>query len=87
MVIRWVRKTNSFRHDVKHIRDELLKKKIKKQIQKIVHNPEVGKPLGNILKGERSVYIKPFRLTYAIDGETLVLLKFRHRKDAYKKAS
>lgn len=84
MVIKQVRKTNSFRHDVKHLRDELLKERIKKQIKKIIQSPEIGKPLGNVLKGERSVYIKPFRLTYAIDDETLILLKFKHRKDVYK---
>jgi len=32
------------------IKDELLRTKIKKQIQKISNNPEVGKPMGNVRK-------------------------------------
>ncbi|MGR3310886.1 MAG: type II toxin-antitoxin system RelE family toxin [Candidatus Brocadiales bacterium] len=44
----------------------------------------MGKPLGNILKGERTIYIKPYRLIYKVDGEIIYLLRFQHRKEAYK---
>lgn len=47
------------------LRDELLRAKIVKQIKKISENPEVGKPMRNIRKGTREVYVKPFRLSYA----------------------
>lgn len=79
--------TKGFRDDIKKFKDKLLLERIEKQIRKIAENPKVGKPLGNVLKGERSVYIKPFRLVYSINGENLFLLRFKHRKDVYKKAS
>jgi mRNA-degrading endonuclease RelE of RelBE toxin-antitoxin system len=59
------------------------KERIEKQIIKIIDNPEVGKPL-KYKRGERSLYIKPFRLIYAVRGNEIVLLKFDHRKDVYK---
>jgi len=36
-----------------------------KQIKKIIANPDVGKPLEYALKGERTVYVPPFRIIYA----------------------
>ena len=62
--------------------DEFTLEKLKKQINKILENPNVGKPL-KYKRGERSLYIKPFRLIYAIRGEELILLKFGHRKNVY----
>jgi len=46
------------------LKDELLKLKITKQIKKISENPEVGKPMRNVRKGTRELYIKPFRLSW-----------------------
>lgn len=46
------------------IRDNSLKDKIIKQLQKIKENPEVGKPMMYNRKGTRELYIKPFRLSY-----------------------
>ena len=63
--------------------DDFLLKKLKAQITKILENPFVGKPL-KYTRGERTLYIKPFRLIYVIRGNELVLLKFDHRKRAYK---
>ncbi|MFH1308268.1 MAG: type II toxin-antitoxin system RelE/ParE family toxin [archaeon] len=62
--------------------DSFLLEKIKKQIQKIIENPEVGKPL-KYKRGERSLYIKPFRLIYTLKEDELILLKFDHRKKVY----
>lgn len=66
--------------------DPFLKLKLKKQIKKIVENPEIGKPL-KYKCGERSLYIKPFRLIYSYNKEEdiLYLLKFEHRKKVYEK--
>ena len=83
MVIKVIR-TDKFERDVKSIKDNLVKEKIKKQIIKILENPETGKPLKYDLHGERSIYIKPFRLIYAFKDEVLFLLRFRHRKEVYK---
>ena len=84
MVIKKVIKADRFGRDIKVVKDSVLKEKIKKQIKKILENPEIGKPLKYDLLGERSVYIKPFRLIYAVNGGTLFLLRFRHRKEVYK---
>lgn len=62
--------------------DNFNKEKLKKQINKILENPEVGKPL-RYLRGERTIYLKPFRLIYALNDDELVLLKFEHRKSVY----
>jgi len=53
-----------FKHFFDKIKDKLLKEKVIKQIQKIIINPEVGKPMRNIRRGTRELYISPFRLSY-----------------------
>ena len=63
--------------------DEFQRSKIEKQIKKIIQNPSVRKPL-KYKRGERSLYIKPFRLIYALKTEEIILLKFDHRKKVYK---
>ncbi|MCK5624291.1 type II toxin-antitoxin system RelE/ParE family toxin [Candidatus Pacearchaeota archaeon] len=63
--------------------DSFILKKLKKQIFKIIKNPEIGKPL-KYRRGERSIYIKPFRLVYSFSNDVIYLLKFGHRKDVYK---
>lgn len=70
-----------FIKQIKHL-DNFLLEKIKKQITKILQNPQIGKPL-RYKRGERSLYIKPFRLIYTIRGNELILLKFNHRKKVY----
>ena len=83
MVIKKVTRSPKFIKDIKRL-DDFSLKKIEKQIMKILENPEVGKPL-KYTRGERSIYIKPFRLIYAIRKDEIILLKFEHRKSAYKK--
>ena len=75
--------TDSFRDEVQKIRDNLFKERVKKQIAKIVNNPDIGKPLRFDMKGERTVYIKPFRLVYSITENKIYLLQFEHRKGVY----
>ena len=74
--------SNEFKKNVKKL-DLLLRQKLEKQIKKILENSFVGKPL-KYSRGERTIYIKPFRLIYAIRGEEIILLKFEHRKSVYK---
>ena len=81
MVIREIVATEKYEGDIKHIKEGFLKEKIKKQIKKIIEQPEIGKPLKYSLKGERTIYIKPYRLIYSILGNTLYLLRFEHRKE------
>ncbi|KYC52856.1 MAG: Plasmid stabilization system protein [Candidatus Methanofastidiosum methylothiophilum] len=75
--------SKEFEEDVKKIRDKALKERLVKQVEKILTNPEVGKPLRYNLKGERSVYVSPYRLVYALIDDKIFLLRFRHREDVY----
>lgn len=74
-----------FKSQVKSINDSMFKNKIKKQIIKIIENPESGKPLRYSFKGERSIYIKPYRLFYAYikDNDEIIFLRIMHRDQAY----
>lgn len=65
------------------IKDELMRIKIKKQIQKISINPEVGKPMMHNRKGTREVYIKPFRLSYLfnVNNNIIYILDLYHKKE------
>jgi len=63
--------------------DSFLLQKLKKQIEKVIENSVVGKPL-KYRRGERCLYIWPFRLVYAIKENELILLKFGHLKKVYK---
>jgi mRNA-degrading endonuclease RelE of RelBE toxin-antitoxin system len=74
--------SNTFKKNVKGLEQEL-RDRLEKQIRKIIENPTVGKPL-KYKRGERSLYIKPFRLIYAIRGDEIILLKFEHRSRVYK---
>ena len=74
--------SKEFEKSVKHL-DPFNREKLEKQIQKIVSNPEVGKPL-RYTRGERVLYAKPFRLIYAVRGDDIILLRFDHRKRVYK---
>ncbi|MFH1246887.1 MAG: type II toxin-antitoxin system RelE/ParE family toxin [Candidatus Micrarchaeota archaeon] len=83
MVIKEIVRTESFERGVKSIRDALFQERVKKQIKKILDDPEVGKPLSANLKGERSVRIKPYRIIYKTEGKILYLLKCEHRDNVY----
>lgn len=84
MVISEIVWSDKFRREVTKIKDNKLKEKLQKQIQNIVECPELGKPLRYDLKGERIIYIKPYRLIYSYQGTTLYLLRFEHRKEVYR---
>lgn len=45
--------------------DEFIKGKIRKQINKIIENPKIGKPMRYNRKDTREVYVAPFRLSYS----------------------
>ena len=72
---------NNFKQIFSKIKDDFTKTKIIKQIEKIKKNPEVGKPMKNIRKGTRELYIKPFRLSYDYhkEKETVEILNFYHK--------
>jgi mRNA-degrading endonuclease RelE of RelBE toxin-antitoxin system len=75
--------TEEFKRLFSKIKDNLLKEKIIKQVQKIKTNPEVGKPMRNVRKGTMELYISPFRLSYSYDlKENIVyVLDLYHKKN------
>ncbi len=83
MVIKEVIRTNKFEASIRKIKDRKTKGRVIKQIEKIIENPDIGKPLKHGLKGERSVRVSPYRLVYSVEGEKLYLLRFFHRGKGY----
>ncbi len=47
--------------------DKSSKIQLDKLIDKILNNPEIGKPIKYDRKGTREVYLPPFRLSYSYD--------------------
>ena len=83
--IKFIIPSDKFKEDIKKIKDKGLKSKLQKQIDKVFANPNFGKPLRYDLKGELTIYVKPYRLIYKVEGDKLILLRFEHRKDVYKR--
>ncbi len=54
----------------------------KKLIEKIIANPEIGKPMKYNRKGTREVYLTPFRLSYRYDknAQHIDFLNIYHKK-------
>jgi addiction module RelE/StbE family toxin len=75
--------TKKFEEDFKKIRDRATQNRLEKQIKKIRLNPNFGKPLRYNLRGEWTIYVKPHRLIYKVEGDKLILLRFEHRKQVY----
>lgn len=84
MVVREVVWTRKFERELKKLGDKTIKDRVKKRVIKILDNAETGKQLRFNLKHEQSVYVSPYRLIYAVQGETLYLLRFEHRKIVYR---
>lgn len=65
------------------IKDNSIKEQVKKQIQKIIENPEAGKSMMYDRKGTREVYVKPFRLSYAYikHEDKIIFLDLYHKKE------
>ena len=81
-------RSNSFEKNVKRYRkDRVTIERLRKQIHKIIENPEIGDFLTGNKKGERKIYIPPFRLLYAYTKkeDILYLLDFDKRDIIYKK--
>jgi len=73
----------SFEKQIRKIKNQGLKKRIKLQISKIVENPEIGKSMRFGRKGTRKLYISPFRLSYLYeqDRQRVALLSFYHKDE------
>ena len=60
-----------------------LKTQVKKHIQKIIDNPEIGKPMRYNRKGTREIYIQQFRLSYAYikEEDKIIFLDLYHKDE------
>lgn len=70
-----------------------LKKKDSSLYQRVVHkiievseNPEMGKPLRNVLRGKWRVHVGSFVLVYTInqENEMVIFLAFEHHDKVYR---
>ena len=75
--------TSEFELEVRTVVDKKVKGRLEKDIKKIIEYPEIGKPISYAFNGDRTARIPPFRLIYAIKGNSLILLRFEHRGDVY----
>ena len=80
MVIR-IEEADKFTRATQKIKDNSTKEQIKKQIRKVIENPEIGKPMRFNRKGTREVYVGSFRLSYVyiINEDKLIFLDFYHK--------
>ncbi|MCD6512375.1 MAG: type II toxin-antitoxin system RelE/ParE family toxin [Thermoplasmata archaeon] len=74
---------DGFAKQIKKIKDQKLKERVKKQIRKIIENPEIGKPMRFARQGTREVRIKPFRLSYIYlkNEDKIVFLDLYHKDE------
>jgi mRNA-degrading endonuclease RelE of RelBE toxin-antitoxin system len=65
------------------IKDAALKERVKKHVEKIVGDPEIGKPMRYERKGTRESHVQPYRIAYAYDQqeETLIFLDLYHKDE------
>ena len=77
-----IKETESFARSTQKVKDNLMKTQIKKQIIKIIQNPEIGKPMMYDRKGTREIYIKPFRISYCYlkNENKIIFLELYHKK-------
>ncbi|MEK6969123.1 MAG: type II toxin-antitoxin system RelE/ParE family toxin [Nanoarchaeota archaeon] len=67
---------------LRKVKNKAEEERIKKQIKKIIENPEVGKPMRYARKGTREVYIGSFRLSYAyLKEDKLIFLDLYHKDE------
>ena len=58
---------------------------VQRQIEKIIREPQIGKPLRYALKNRRRVHVGSFVLVYEFSGNELRFLDFDHHDKIYKK--
>ena len=77
-----VERRPNFLKKISKIKDNFFKQQVKKQVEKIIFNPEVGKPMMYERKGTREVYIGSFRLAYAyLPHQNKVIILDLYHKD------
>jgi len=67
---------------INKIKNEANKTKIKKQVEKILENPKIGKPMMYGRKGTREVYVAPYRIAYSYNpSENKIIFLDIYHKD------
>lgn len=64
--------------------DRAVQIQILKKIIQLQKQPEMGKPLSNVLKSKRSLHIGKYRVVYIIDKQEIIIARIGHRKDVYE---
>jgi len=71
-----------FLKKISKIKNNADKVKVKKQVEKILENPEIGKHMMYGRKGTREVYVAPYRLAYFyIPSEDKIIFLDIYHKD------
>ena len=73
----------NFQRDIEKTKDNTFREQVKKQIEKIIQNPEIGKPMMYNRKGTRELYVGHFRLSYKYhyDSDTIEFLEIYHKDE------
>lgn len=73
----------SFIRFISKIKNTSTKEKIKKQVEKIVDNPKIGKPMRYQRRYTRELYISPYRIAYAYNpnNDKLIFLDIYHKDE------
>jgi mRNA-degrading endonuclease RelE of RelBE toxin-antitoxin system len=76
-----IKETDKFK-SIKSKLDRSYLIRLGKLIEKIIANPEIGKPMKYERKNTREIYLPPFRVSYAYDKftDTLIFLDVYHKK-------
>ena len=74
---------NTLIKTISRIKDKSVKEKVKKQITKIIKNPEIGKPMRYARKGTKELHIGSYRLAYSYskDKNKIIFLDFYHKDE------
>lgn len=70
-----------FKKNFQKIKDHSIKERIIKHVEKIKDNPSIGKHMMYDRKGTRELYIPPFRLSYAVEGDVVYILALYHKDE------
>jgi len=75
--------TDDLLRTVSKIKDKAFKEKVKKQIKKIIGQPDIGKPMKYARKGTKELYIGSYRLAYAYikNKNKLIFLDLYHKDE------
>ena len=78
--------TRSAQKDINKL-DPIIKKRIHKKLEYFINNEDPLKFAVGLAGNEIGGYrwrVGVFRVIFDIDGDTIVILRVRHRRDAYK---